>query len=297
MAESLSNKVKSEHVGRFESCKQLANPVKGRMEESYRIDSGVRASAFSFFLLVQSVSLLVPHYLLDNLFPFQQSRSLPNPFGSLDTSQAIPWALSSSVSALKYLLNLDEARKSRTRRVCEKGTSKRQLREMPRLFLFIPLLHLSSFSFFSLPCFLSFFPPFFLVVYARCRLRSIPLTHCARTIPRLRSKFACELRAISFGQISNLPTIYVCTYPFFRRRYHPIYEKLNCCQWTSPSGIFPGGAWCLVANETVMFYRRSKVKNLQGFSPLSFFMKRITILRQALCEFSVRVIWNILRFH
>lgn len=148
MAESLSNKVKSEHVGRFESCKQLANPVKGRMEESYRIDSGVRASAFSFFLLVQSVSLLVPHYLLDNLFPFQQSRSLPNPFGSLDTSQAIPWALSSSVSALKYLLNLDEARKSRTRRVCEKGTSKRQLREMPRLFLFIPLLHLSSFSFF-----------------------------------------------------------------------------------------------------------------------------------------------------
>lgn len=240
MAESLSNKAKSEHVGRFESCKQLANPVKGRMEESYRIDSGVRASAFSFFLLVQSVSLLVPHYLLDNLFPFQQSRSLPNPFGSLDTNQAIPWALSSSVSALKYLLNLDEARKSRTRRVCEKGTSKRQLREMPRLFLFIPLLHLSSFSFFSLSCFLSFFPPFFLVVYACCRLRSIPLTHCARTTPRLRSKFACELRAISFGQISNLPTIYVCTYPPLSPTISPYIWKIKLLPMNESSRYFSG---------------------------------------------------------
>lgn len=80
---------------------------------------------------------------------------------------------------------------------------------MPQLFLSF-LFPSFSFSF--------FFPPFFRLPFFLSLLRftrvaglRFPYNIVHVQPPRLRSEFACKLRAISFRQIWNHPTIYVCT--------------------------------------------------------------------------------------
>lgn len=105
-------------------------------------------------------------------------------------------------------MNLDEARKSRTRRVSEKGTAKKG--NCARCHSFFFRSFSPSFSF-------SFFPPFFfrlpfflsLLRFTRVAGLRFPYNTVHVQPPRLRSEFACKLRAISFRQIWNHPTIYV----------------------------------------------------------------------------------------
>lgn len=111
------------------------------MEESYRIDSvfehrlSVSFPRFSQFLSSFPLLTSLHRSLLPTALLLTRYRSCISP-------------LSTGVSALKYLVNLDEARKSRTRRVSEKGTAKKGNCARCHNFFFRSFSPSFSFSFF-----------------------------------------------------------------------------------------------------------------------------------------------------
>lgn len=167
------------------------------MEESYRIDS----------VFEHRLSVSFPRFsqFLSSFYP-----PIPSTTTLLLTRyQSCISSLSTGVSALKYLVNLDEARKSRTRRVSEKGTAKKGNCARCHSFFFRSFSPSFSFSFFPL----FFRLPFFLSLLRFTRVAGLRFPYNTVHVqpPRLRSEFACKLRAISFREIWNHPTIYVCT--------------------------------------------------------------------------------------
>lgn len=138
---------------------------------------------------------------------------------------------------------------------------------MPQLFLsflfpFFFLLFFSSF-FFRLPFFLS------LLRFTRVAGLRFPY-NTVHVRPRLRSEFACKLRAISFRQIWNHPTIYVCTrasgfdsvYRIGGERWKIIYEFRGVSKWS-----WLNGKWwqLLVACYHNFFLKKIYLENLLWF--------------------------------
>lgn len=165
-------------------------------------------------------------------------------------------------------MNLDEARKSRTRRVSEKGTAKKGNCARCHSFFFRSFSPSFSFSFsplfFRLPFFLS------LLRFTRVAGLRFPYNTVHVQPPRLRSEFACKLRAISFRQIWNHPTIYVCTrasgfdsvYRIGGERWKIIYEFRGVSKWSRLNGKW----WqLLVACYHNFFLKKIYLENLLWF--------------------------------
>lgn len=149
------------------------------MEESYRIDS----------VFEHRLSVSFPRFsqFLSSFYP-----PIPSTTTLLLTRyQSCISPLSTGVSALKYLVNLDEARKSRTRRVSEKGTAKKGNCARCHSFFFRSFSPSFSFSFFP-PFFSSTILPFSPSIHACCRA-TLPIQHRARTTTSIAVRICMQV--------------------------------------------------------------------------------------------------------